>query len=526
MWHGAGVSVCSRPSGPCSGPQSSAGGLRGTCHHRLLGGRGFDWPYRKQWPWCLSCLAGVGVQQKKRCGKQLGPAGRFDQVARASSPITELLVDADRGSIELFKHATSRLKNMGGHVRTHVFAAPRRTENKKWREFLEEPGITFRPVPRSKDHSREPNDEAMEAAMQELSTRRRVHRIALLTRDTGFISIMLKLADTNPSYLVLVPESDLGVAAKYQENGLEVLKLKHTDESHPHVQAILHEDGAGSVQFSDPFTVTGDGPSYEKKFERVKSFLEDLGYSGHPRQACTKFWFVNGLGRLIVYPTPTLTLAVHKRIKASKTASWQRNSGQLAFLLPTHGGKKATHVIRMTYGNALARAIFRGGGPLMLKDSKDLATQALKQLGYLDERNPDEYEAMLCFVNTAHNKLTLRKMDLLPEASDCSRDVEEKLRAAFLSSAYPGQWQQPAAAANQMKSIIDILKNAGLLSEKKTSGEYCHGYSKDEIFQALSIYAREQQLPTCKTFNCLAWRIFARINSEDPNRRGTVEFRR
>jgi len=77
------------------------------------------------------------------------------------------------------------------------------------------------------------------------------------------------------------------------------------------------------------------------------------------------------------------------------------------------------------------------------------------------------------------------------------------------------------------KGIIGILKNAGLLSEKKeTSGEYCHGYSKDEISQALSIYAREQQLPACKTFNCLAWRIFARINSEDPCRRGTLEFRR
>ena len=524
MWHGAGVSVCSRPTGPCSGPQSSAGGLRGTCHHRLLGGRGFDWPYRKQWPWCLSCLAGVGVQEKKRCGKQLGPAGRFDQVARASSPIIEFLVDGDCGSIELVKHAISRLKNIGGHVRTQIFAEPRRTENKKWCEFLEEPGITFRPVPRSKDHSREPNDEAIETAMQKLSTRRAVHRIALLTRDTDFISIMLKLADTNPSYLVLVPESDLGVAAKYQENGLEVLELKHSD-GHPRVQAILHEDGAGSVQLSDPFT--GDGPSVQQKFQRVKSFLEDLGYSGHPRQACTKFWFVNGLGRLIVYPTPTLTLAVHKRIKASKTASWQRNSDQLAFLLPTHGGRGATDATRMTYGNTFARAIFRGGGPFILKDSKDLTIQALKRLRYLDEWNPDEYEAMLCFVNTACNKYVLRKMDLLPEASDCSRDVEEKLRAAFLSSAYPGEWQQPAAAANQMKSIIGILKNAGLLSEKKeTSGEYCHGYSKDEISQALSIYAREQQLPPCKTFNCLAWRIFARINSEDPCRRGTLEFRR
>ncbi|CAK9001551.1 unnamed protein product [Durusdinium trenchii] len=138
---------------------------------------------------------------------------------------------------------------------------------------------------------------------------------------------------------------------------------------------------------------------------------------------------------------------------------------------------------------------------------------------------------MLCFVNTADNKNILRKMDLLPEASpeasDCSHDVKEKLRAAFLSSAYSGQWQQQAAAANHMKSIIDVLKNTGLLSkEKKTSGEYCHGYSKDESSQAIKEYARERQLPPCKTFNCFAWRIGARIHSEDPSRQGTVEFRR
>ncbi|CAK9029873.1 Uncharacterized protein SCF082_LOCUS18975 [Durusdinium trenchii] len=104
----------------------------------------------------------------------------------------------------------------------------------------------------------------------------------------------MKLKATKPSYLVMLSESCGGVAAKFQEKGLEVLKLKHVEDRRARVQAIFHEDGAGSVQLSDPFTL--DGPSYEKKFQQVKSFLEDLGYSGHPRQACIKFWFVNGLG--------------------------------------------------------------------------------------------------------------------------------------------------------------------------------------------------------------------------------------
>ena len=166
----------------------SPGLLRSTWQHGLLG-RGFDWAYRKQWPlqWRLSCLAGVGVHQKKRCRKQLG-SGR-SHIARASSPITELLVDADRGSIELVKHAISRLKDMGSTVRTQVFAEPRRVEIRRWKDFLRDPDITFRPVPRSKDHSREPNDEAIESTLEKLSMRRGVHRIALLTEDADFLDI-------------------------------------------------------------------------------------------------------------------------------------------------------------------------------------------------------------------------------------------------------------------------------------------------------------------------------------------------
>ncbi|CAK9090151.1 unnamed protein product [Durusdinium trenchii] len=156
--------------------------------------RSFDRAYRKwsvQW---LSCLA-AGVHPKKKW-KQLG-SGR-SHVARSSSLITELLVDGDNASIEFIKQAMNRLKDMGGNVRTQVFAEPRRVENRKWNNFLRQPGITFRSVPRSKDYSREPNDEAIEAAMEKCSTRREVHRIAVLTRDADYVDILQKLADTKP----------------------------------------------------------------------------------------------------------------------------------------------------------------------------------------------------------------------------------------------------------------------------------------------------------------------------------------
>ena len=45
---------------------------------------------------------------------------------------------------------------------------------------------------------------------------------------------------------------------------------------------------------------------------------------------------------------------------------------------------------------------FRGGGPFMLWDSKDLVAKSLRKLGYLDDSwNTDFTEALTCFWNAA-----------------------------------------------------------------------------------------------------------------------------
>ena len=477
-----------------------------------------------QQPWWLSSFASA-VRVGVRAGGRVGRVRR-SRVALAASPVTELLVDADTRGIEQIQHAIRCLTDTGGTVRTQVFAEPRRTESKKWQEFLEEPGITFRPVPRSTDHSREPNDEAIESTLEKLSMRRGVHRIALLTGDADFVDIMMKLQDTKPSYLVLVPEHCHGVARMYQENGIEVWRVKAIEGRAPRVRAILHEDGTGSVQVAD----LSDELSYDQEeYNLVEGFLEDLGYTGHPEPACAKFWYSNNLGRLTAFPKCLMTRAVHQVItKASKAHLWKRRSGRLAFVLPISEKGHQTQLQQKTYGNARSHSIFIGGGPFILKDSRDLTVRVLKRLRYLDEAmNTDEYEAMLCFINAKKNKTQLRKIGLLPEPSDCIRDVKEKLRAAFLSGECSAQWIQPAAAANQMKEIVRFLQQRGILSKKKErTGKYCSGYSKDDISQAIKILVRELKLPCCKTFRCLAWRVFSQRNKQDPMRRGIIEFRR
>ena len=112
---------------------------------------------------------------------------------------TQLLVDADIHGIDQIRQAISILNERDSQVETTLFAPPRRVENKRWSEFVEEPGIVFEPVLRSLDHTAEPNDEAIEKTMRAFVTREDVRCIALLTSDNDFADLMVELQTSGVS---------------------------------------------------------------------------------------------------------------------------------------------------------------------------------------------------------------------------------------------------------------------------------------------------------------------------------------
>ena len=66
------------------------------------------------------------------------------RVARWSTAATvELLVDADQHGIDEIKEAIESLQKQGEVVNTRVFAAPGRSQNKKWARFLRKPRMRF-----------------------------------------------------------------------------------------------------------------------------------------------------------------------------------------------------------------------------------------------------------------------------------------------------------------------------------------------------------------------------------------------
>ena len=435
-------------------------------------------------------------------------------------------MDGDCHSIDGIRLAIDCLKeHCGQKVCTTLFAPPERCQNKKWKQFICEDGISFQHVRRtSRSAFAEPNDKAITKMMRRLSVRATA-AIAILTRDGDFIGPILDLQAEGANIIVLVPENHFSLISRCESQGVNVLTVplpRHAPGTM--VRASLHQDGTGSVELADPYEHVLPPDAYLRVQETVEENLEALGYGegGLLIQKCAKFWFENELGTLTVFPQELPVVAVNNVFSESNNTmriSWKEYSGNLAHFLPiTSRGRKLPPKKEKIYGYPRARAIFKGGGPFMLEDSSDLVVKALRRLGFLDDDfNTDVPEAMFMFINLSENRNPLRKGGLLPLPGESHVDVDRKLRSAFLSHDTPDVWQVMREEA--MSPVLSILRRARVLSDIDCA------YSNEELFQAMNLYAKQEQLPAMRNFNGLAWRI-RRHNDTNPTQRNLVDFNR
>ena len=427
---------------------------------------------------------------------------------------TELLVDADIHGIEQIWQAISLLNERDSQVRTTLFAPPRRVENKRWSDFVKEPGVVLVPVRRSLDQSTEPNDEAIEKTMRALAAREDVRCIALLTSDNGFAKLVEELQTSGVSTVVLIPEGKYGALGQYNATNTTVFTLRETHDSDgPRVRAVLDAAGGGYVHLADPYAAFANA----SVATNVSQFLEDLGYrregDRYLLHASAKFWFANCLGSLTVFPFQLATLSVHEMMQARE--HYERYSEDLAFLLPVSSTGRRTKDCVQTYGSRLARQVFRGGGPFILQDGPELPAKVLRRLGYLDDDlNDDLTEALFCFVNATANKAQLRLLGLLPLPGARSFNVCNQLRAAFLSHACVGQWQRKGETSTS--PIFQILRKAKIIGKGN--------YDKSEVLGAMKDYQKRFGLPPMQTFNGLVARILQSLEA-NPTKRGVIEVR-
>ncbi|CAE7389223.1 unnamed protein product [Symbiodinium sp. CCMP2592] len=440
--------------------------------------------------------------------QQLRTGGRAT-VLQARRAEVELLVDADQHSIQEIRAGIDMLRCMENDyssIRTTIFAAPRRRENKAWQRLFSEPGIHFRPVKRRRARDgAEANDDVIVAEIRRLAGT--VKCVALMAVDKGFGSVLTELMDGGQQVLVLASFARTEKWS-YEKLGIRVIELPRVEagKTGSKVRAILHEDGNGSVRLADAF----EARDTREEVEFIRCFLQSTGYpadTGYLLPAVVNFWFTNEVGPLTVYPRQSSTLALYELLQNNANRSWERCKSDLAFFLPISATGSRTAAVQNKYGNGHAQECFRGGGPFVRRDSKELVAQALKKMGYIDSRlNQDLAEAMFVFVNVTRNKTTLRKMGMLPCETDTARQAGDKLRTAFLSTCSSGVWQ----TAPKDGMVRQILSKNGLLTDAS-----CPDVT---MAKAMATYLRNQGLPEMKNFNGRVWQILRHsIQAKDPS---------
>ncbi|CAE7865471.1 unnamed protein product, partial [Symbiodinium microadriaticum] len=456
------------------------------------------------------------------------PKQRYRTCLAASKRRAELLVDADHGGIHPIMEAIQQLRKEGFRVHTTVYAEPGRQNSKKWHQLFQQRGVTFSPVQRNE----EANDIAIEEQLGQLARSKEDICIALLTADTDFLEQIRQIASLRKKNTwVFVPTG--GPASihpplrRYKETDAHVVPLATSalKAGQPQrgqgvkVRATLEADGHGSVSMAEP---CASSHLDQEDLDQLRNSLQELGYCDDgfegkaPLPSVAKFWFVNRLGPLTVYPTQLAREAACEVLQASRHPTpWARCRDDHAFFLPITSQANSSQKTLREYGSTKARRVFRGGGPFMLKDSTDMVAQALQRLGYLDQGlNTDLPEALLLFVNRPEHKHTLRKkFDALPVSSDTVVDVEHKMRHAFLSNHSSGKW----VVAPRDAEVRQTLCKKGFLKTIEAP--------QPEVLQAMRRFARGLGLREMRSYNGYVFIIQQHMYSKDPGRVGNIEFK-
>ena len=405
---------------------------------------------------------------------------------------THLLVDADHQPIQLIEEAEEALGGKGVHV--HVFANPERRQSKKWSKLLDRANFTFHPVERVSG-TIDPNDAAIMTEARVLANLQKSRRIAVLTNDRDFVPLVHVVKELGKEAIVLTRRASHGTRKFYEDAGVQVLMVGEQPARSEEVQAILNPDGSGEVTFAQTEDERDD---VFDMIDEVMEFLIKLDYAGDknwsPLQPCVKFWFQHNLGPLVVFPS----LRPVNKVRQDR-----------AFLLPmTNTTSRISATSREKYGTGQAKALFEGGGPLLLPNSERLVMDVLRKLGYLDDSfNSDPFEALLVFVNTTQNKKNLRKLDAMPADEDTCSAIRSKLHQALMCGRLPGAWMKAPSDA----SIKQFLVKRKLLDTLHAP--------KIDVLTAMQAFAREKHLPSMKSYNGSVWQINNYLHPGNPTRR-------
>eukprot|EP00415_Alexandrium_ostenfeldii_P000960 UN0960 len=213
--------------------------------------------------------------------------------------------------------------------------------------------------------------------------------------------------------------------------------------------------------------------------------LAELGFEGAGRQdtvsnaAVAKFFLVNRLGSVVLYPQDRKLQTVVDVLASGWSRVWVPNPGNLVYIEPVGAQRRGD----------VASGVDTEVGPFILNASEDIVQRVITKMGYLEEREPEHYECALNWFWEINQRY--RRRQRVP-ALDGFPARERALRDAFLGQQGRQQWRVPirdanarlflrerglvgqgASRAHVLRVAVGTLDRAGLLQDLEPS--YYHG---------------------------------------------------
>lgn len=422
-----------------------------------------------------------------------------------------LLVDGDVYGPSSWQPAMEAVRSKGALARTLVFGAPRLCNSTDWKRKIRTLRIEFVPVPRTTGGSKDPNDIAIGMEATKLLYNKEVGGIALVAGDPDFIYVSQRFLQWGYRFLAVFPEGLGGGRARaFADAGAELAWFQRGFEQRPSdgkakKMSMLSNDGT-SVFVP---RVDVDGMDTNDDVVEVLLKYEYMLNADDPLiPAIVRFYVANQLGPLPVWPDENAIAAIHETIQSNPHRNWTPYQGGAVYVIPWSQSASKANVREC--GTRTCARIFRGGGPFVTDDSRDLVHYILTRLGFLDnDFNTDVGEAVDMFKSMSMNRRKLGEMGFSIPAHLSEDSKVAILHTAFVSPRSHGSWQiAPQDGGIRHKFILEHLVPEGV--------------GRDQMFAALRTYVEREGLPLRKTYNGLVFEVSRYINAADPTRREVV----
>eukprot|EP00930_Biecheleria_cincta_P014047 TRINITY_DN12242_c0_g1_i2.p1 TRINITY_DN12242_c0_g1~~TRINITY_DN12242_c0_g1_i2.p1 ORF type:complete len:554 (-),score=66.52 TRINITY_DN12242_c0_g1_i2:316-1977(-) len=441
---------------------------------------------------------------------------KIDKRETSPGPSNEiaLLVDGDNHGLSHITQAMKILRDEGHLQSTHVFGAPGRFNSKQWKSTLRAGHVVLKEIPRDAWGAKEPNDLAITCEAMKLACLNQTKIISLLVNDIDFTFVVSEIKSLGKQVIVLIPKDRPGMINAYESAGACVISLASSEGKvhRPRQKAVLYRDGTGGMEPLEQQTLQR---LQQSSPDRLRELFLSLGYTERETDpllpAIAKFWHVNQLGDLTVWPDHLAYKACEDLLEEQSSRCWLRYESDLAFVIPqgeTCGGKNLGRDDLALFGSRYRRKVAMGGGPFLLRRSSELPEQLLRKLGFLDgSMNESVEEALHVFCHVKANKKALRTASVRILHLPTTSAKLEQLKSVALSTKERGNWQ----IAPLNTSVREHLVGLHLLPNKLAK--------RAEVLNAMTdCVSRCGQTPM-KT-NGLVWQYTLHIlNHSDPNRR-------